>query len=590
VPGRFCPARPLALAWVGPVPADFGVSNLLTSEYNRFTSAVSHLSDPVARAAAQAAVRKNPERPESRYINVPGWNDVIQIGPRDRVTPEERALHYRALREGRPSPLPAERLAQLGRERARLESMRNSATPEYIKALGQIATAIDNVQDLLTSLVVAGRLVLNPIARLASLAAGPETGLLLRAGIMGGRLAARAVPGLGWILLASDLLNLLNLIGGFAFPIFGAICDGPRGALAAGIPGLLLKRGLKKKLTGVANLNPFSRAARIDRAARASRIAPSVFNILEVAQTTRDLFGFGLSYGGIWGLVNDAAFGVERATRGEPVSVSTPTGRDLVGNSYRDVTQTWGLQRLRDSQAAAQLLATSPALGRENPLFTTEEHIEHLVALLPALELLRPLIEHPATPRLMEQAMHVQWRPPLYSAWDTVRSLQRAGEIPEGPVHWALPGAPAAILGRELVESTHADIGRAWESWMAPIRNGYLGSFAGAVSVQLIERLVILLTGTPDGVEWELVPDWQIIESLAEAGLLVNPREDLDAILRFWESCKGWLIEHNRRQLPPDALQALGRAAGLTLIVLRGPDTPMPAEMRAWLAGESPAG
>ena len=85
------------------MPLDFGVSELLADEYERFLKGLDTLSDGGQRAARAAAARIRPSDPTVRTISIPAWDDVIHVTPRPIVTDEMRAVHYAAKRRGAPS-------------------------------------------------------------------------------------------------------------------------------------------------------------------------------------------------------------------------------------------------------------------------------------------------------------------------------------------------------------------------------------------------------------------------------------------------------------------------------------------------------
>lgn len=195
-------------------------------------------------------------------VNVPGFSDVIHIVPKAQISAEERAAHLWATKRGLPSPLTPAQIESLAYKKFRFLNALASATPAWFKNYGAVATVLDNVEDGLVTVVVLGRIA----AKIAP------------------RLLGRMVPGLGWVLLGSDILNAVNLVS------WGGAMTG----------------GCKKFHEEWQRKNPFHAKAAANRAFRIKSAVPSVGEILEILQTTDQLFGVGLCLGGFMGLVTDA--------------------------------------------------------------------------------------------------------------------------------------------------------------------------------------------------------------------------------------------------------------------------------------------
>lgn len=196
-------------------------------------------------------------------INIPGFSDVIHIVPKARITAEERAAHLWATKRGLPSPLTPPQIQTMQYKKFRFLKALASASPTWMKNYGAVATMLDNVEDALVTVVVLGRIA----AKIAP------------------RLLGRLIPGLGWVLLGSDILNAANIISWVSF---------------AAMKG-------KRNMEGLAERNPFHAKAAANRALKLKRGVPTFGEILEVLQTTDQLFGVGLCLGGLMGIVTDTA-------------------------------------------------------------------------------------------------------------------------------------------------------------------------------------------------------------------------------------------------------------------------------------------
>ncbi len=547
------------------MPQDFGVPDLVVNEYQRFVDNARNLTGNSTEQSRRYIIRQKKKDPTTQYVHVPGWSDVIKLTPKERPTQQEVRAYLLSVPKGKPSPLSPERSEVV---RAYLQDAlerRDSATPEYAKAWAQLMTAIDNVQDLISTVGVFGRLAINGALRLMPL---------------GGAIAPRVVPFLGWILLAGDLLNLVNLLGILAFPLFAWWCGGPKAVLAGGLPQLVMKRGLKQKLTSWNANNPWGRAGRLARDRAARRILPEAMKLLEVAQTLDNLYGVGLSYGAIWGLVSDAAYAVVGAGEGKRTIISTPTGREELLRRARPLTENTSREQARDRRAAAVVLATAPTIARVQEEFTAEFHLRHMLAVSAALSILRPVIEHPAMADCVELAAAVEWSPPTWSperlAESTVGAL--APELP--PAVWALRGSPDRIPGRALLEDTPREIAAALRQLVEPRRNSAEGCALGAVASRIIDRASILLTGRDDAVRFTLTPPHAVAESLAEAGLFLVPSNGEARTAAFFDAAAEEMDRRNRHGLSQGELLGLIKAHDLTYIFGRPADYPVPAIMR----------
>jgi len=270
-------------------------------EWERFKSGLGGL-DPRAGSDADILAGRGGLRPGERAtITIPGWSQVIKVGPRTQIPAGAMAEFYRAQREKRPPNLPEDVALEIAFRQAVKEANRTSAQPAWARSWGQIMTAIDNVQDFLSTLATLGRLFLW---------AAPRVG-------------ARLLPGIGWVILAADILNLMNFLGMVAMPLYSLLCNGPREAITAGMPAAILKNALCREVWTMSRLNPFSRQARALRKLRALGRLPGIGNLIEVAQTADNLFGYGLSIGARYGMVMEALFAAAQETPWGNVEINT---------------------------------------------------------------------------------------------------------------------------------------------------------------------------------------------------------------------------------------------------------------------------
>ena len=215
-------------------------------------------------------------------VTVPGLDDIFHVKTIPPMTEEE----VKAWKKKEWSKFPAARLQEITehkeKKRARYLAMLGSPSPEILRNAGAILTSIDDAQDALTTLSVLGRLAI----RFAP------------------RILGKALLGpVGWIMTAADVLNVLMTLGRLGInPMLG-----------------------NRLGDAVTDLNPFSRTAKIKRATRITKPFPTVGNMIEVAQTTDNVFGIGLCLGPIVGFMQDVVAGTVRTLMGQKVAVSKPS-------------------------------------------------------------------------------------------------------------------------------------------------------------------------------------------------------------------------------------------------------------------------
>jgi len=259
-------------------------------------------------------------------VSLPGWENIIAIPKGTPPTREQYREYYRARREHRRPDLPDTVTSEIERRsdiRRRIES---SATPDTAKAWTGILTALDDAQDLFSLVAFGGRLAVRPLFRALHNSLTPATTAYLLHKLPLRVFLTRLLPGLGWILLGADILKLLTLLASILQPFFVARCHGFSKGLVGALPALMVGNAAKLVGHGITGLNPFSRAARLARATKFTGKLFRVGELLEIAQASKTLTGYGLTLGGIMGTVTEAAYALELAARGQPVSIGVPGG------------------------------------------------------------------------------------------------------------------------------------------------------------------------------------------------------------------------------------------------------------------------
>ena len=215
-------------------------------------------------------------------IKLPSLDDIFHVTTIPPMTEEEvvawKKKDWSKFSEARYQELKKHK----EKKRLRYLAMLGSPSPEILRNAGAILTSIDDAQDALTTLSVVGRLAIRFAPRiLGKLFLGP----------------------VGWIMTAADVLNVVMAL-----------------SRAVMIP-IAAKRNSGLALSS----NPFSKSAKIRHAEKLMKPWPSIGNLIEVAQTTDNIFGIGLCLGPVVGAVQDIVSGGMRTLMGEKVRIAAPT-------------------------------------------------------------------------------------------------------------------------------------------------------------------------------------------------------------------------------------------------------------------------
>lgn len=643
-------------------------------EWNRFLAGVSELNPDQQRLAMAQRHEKALLPGETSTVSIPGWDEIIHLGPRYVPTQAERDAFYQASRTGTVPAISQDALTSLQYGQAVRERIRTSTQPGYSKAFGEIMTAVDNVQDFFSTLSTFGRVGvwgiekgLNALApgaavelasaagRAAASAAAEAAALAfdaaLRAGLVAGepvaaqllgdealrlaaqrasiaaaekaayqlafrsallglgtRVALRLLPFVGWLLLAADLLNLLNLLGLLAMPAYALLCSGPAEALAAGVPAVVFKNALKRETWAMHALNPFSRQARAKRLAKAAKGVPGFGALLEVAQTTDQLFGYGISLGGIVGMGLEAMFGAVRASRGESVSVNTQgltssftdPGRAIgtqAGKSLANAGaqlhqllagQTEGMTtaQLIMYQNASTVLATGPAVLGVQETFDDETHLKAFVAYAAAVSTLAPILRGTNWQELWPLLGQVELVPPGQPSQATRRWAVEAGVDLDAARGWWFADNRRTVTAQEYALHFAETVPAATRAFLEPRRNTTNGAFYGLLVNSIAEAMWLLLEEDPDFFRWELSTDARLISSLCEEGRLVNIAAGELALWRFWEDARAVITKNDATSLPLGMWELIAKRNNVQLIKLLPPGSPWPQQWYDWMLAQ----
>lgn len=489
-------------------------------------------------------------------VRIPAWDDVIHITPNVEVSRDQWRVFYRAQRLGETPDLPADVLASCQRRVRLREAMRNAAQPEYMRAFGQIMTALDNIQDLIATLAALGRL---------GIWAAP-------------RIGGRFVPVVGWILLASDVLNLMGFFGAAAMPLYALLCQGPSAAIAAGAPGALLKNTLKREAWTLASINPFSRTARSARRLRSLGRLPGFSNFLEAAQVSDNFFGYGLQLGGLYAMMVDAlyalaGYGPSAGATGLPLGAMQSAGRFYLEKASRQDAAEAYLVR----QSARAVHGAALVLPIAHLLEESEVHAA-LAAALAGWGVLARFLEGADHDSWLAEYASVPWPAPSYeNALTREVAGNLAPESLEAPA-WPIPGAPAFARADDVLMIQSRRQVRALRKVLLPNRQTLGGCFTAACITQGTEQLWHGLARDAEALRFQHAPDWKMLLSCLEEGYLVHPRNSDEKVMQLWRAGKQRIRRAGDRQLSGPELEQLAGELGVELFKLLPPDAPFPPE------------
>jgi len=405
---------------------------------------------------------------------------------------------------------------------------------------------------------------------------------------LGGRIALKLIPIVGWIVLVGDLLNLMSLLFSLATPVYALLCAGPRAALAGGMPAVVFKRALKSEMWTLASLNPFSRQARAARLVRSAGRLPTFSNLIEVAQVTDSFYGWGLSLGGLVGLMQESAYAALGLASGKSVEVRTSTPFARPPEWAVGIGTTDSAVMLQQKQQAARVIGTAPIMQAVQEVFTEEEHIGALLALDGALGVVQADLKgRPWQDDYAERAAGV-FQAPLNLSTVTRAILADMKLDPEDGRRWPIPGTPRAALGSELVDYWRPRVTATVTEFLEPRRNTLWGALYGGLVNQTTEKLFFMFEEDSELLKFELTPDWKLIIGMIEDGVLIEPRNDPAKVWRLWLAARAELEAHGNRPLAPGRWLALGREFEVTMVPLLPPEASFPPEIVALARGHAP--
>jgi len=284
--------------------------------------------------------------PPPSTISLPGWDSIIAMPHGTPPSKAQYQQYYRSKRAGTRPDLPDGVISEIERRSDIRNRIQSSTAPATAKAWTKVLTALDDAQDMFSLVAFGGRLAYKIAPK-----------------IMG-----RFIPGLAWILVGQDILQLLTMLATILQPFFVAMCHGFSLGLVASLPALMI--GNTAKIVGhrAVGLNPFRSMARFQRKQKFSGRLFRTGELLELAQVAKTITGYGLTLGGIMGTITESAYAIELALRGQPISIAVPGGARLALTGQTGTATAAGspaaLSSIYNAMGAMMLNPTDKAAAR----------------------------------------------------------------------------------------------------------------------------------------------------------------------------------------------------------------------------------
>ena len=225
-------------------------------------------------------------------VQLPGWGEIITGLSRIEITPQQKtnwtAWRKRAKQAGHgnmgfdlpklaaaeaeigPPPLSSTQIEYMRTRWEIAKRINASPTPDTLQTVGNILTFFDDIQDGLVTLTYLGRVGVSLLGKVLP------------------RVALKAVPVLGWVSVAKDMVDIMHYVR-----------------------MLRLARSEKKRsFWDALELLPRSRTKSLRHLKKIKELLPSWTESIQIAQTTDAVFGTGLALGPILGAVQDIFFGL----------------------------------------------------------------------------------------------------------------------------------------------------------------------------------------------------------------------------------------------------------------------------------------
>jgi len=417
-------------------------------------------------------------------VTVPALKDIIHLFPFPPMTEHETAL-WKARKY---DEIPAGRLEQIRDEKARKKAkflaMMGSPSPKILRSAGAILTALDDLQDAVSTLACIG---------------------LITAAVVGGTTAAVLAGPLGWVVGAGALLNLVNPFSRLR---------GRKGKAHTG-------RHAKKLLEKLTDKNPFSKKARAKVAQNITRFRPSMGNAVEALQVTDNIWGYGLCIGPIMGFIQDTISAKVRMAMGQKVKIKMAPG--------------WKPKHLNVASNAMRAAACMQGYAWKSDFM---DEVYCFMAANLAQQVLAPYLEEYNPMTEIEDLASYEVEAPRPTDILTLEVIEEAGYTVDEVCNWPQNGERWISYG-ELAEKTAQQATENLRHFAEKNKNSELAFIAGQNAHDFALHSLAAWEGE-EQVEIEYLPSSRIIITILDNGWCYPDDIRMDQVRKF----EDWVYVH----------------------------------------------
>jgi len=332
-----------------------------------------------------------------------------------------------------------------------------SPAPEWAMKYSSIMTILDNYQDA-TSLIY------------------PAIAMLSR---WAPKVMGKVLPILGWMMLVGDLLEFVIGIG--RLPLRGM--------------------GGKRLNCEVIRHNPFSKKARVSRIWRLRNYKPGIADLLQVAQTTDNVIGVGLSLGPIMGFIQDSIFGLYRYLSGEKVRWSY------------DVADMF-----EHEQGGRKAMMMGALINSTGQVFDEETHFWSQVMMALGGRLYLPYCHENDIAGVVEKPMDILIPAPRPTDPITIDVIKEEGLDVEEGIGWPMNKEPQISLS-DLTDYISQNLQNGIMGFWRRHEKDWLG-YVSSVALDQIWGPSIMAFEPTCEIEWEDPPLSRVVFTMLKAPLL----------------------------------------------------------------------
>lgn len=417
-------------------------------------------------------------------ITLPAFDQVIHVNMPHPMTPEEISLW----KQRKYDEIPPARLETIRRvktqKKAKFLAMMGSPAPKIVRSAGAIMTALDDLQDAVSTLACVGMLV---------------------AAVAGGTTAAVLAGPLGWVVGASAILNMINPFSRMKGPKFK-----PYTGMSA-----------KRDAEDLTKKNPFTKKARVRVAKKIKSFKMGTGNYVEALQVTDNIFGVGVCLGPIVGLAVDLISGGVYKLFGKKVGFAT-----MPAAVPTHITK-----------AGRAAIANAVFHGYLHKTDFNDE-INSLFAANLAMQALEPYLPEWSEVMETEDLASYEMQAPRPTDILTLEIIEEAGYTLDEVCNWPQNGEQFISLG-ELAETTAPIAAENLRHFAEKNKNSALAFIAGQNAHDFALHSLAAWEGD-DQVEIEYLPTSRIVITILKRGWCY-PEDVTDAQVQKFED---WVYVH----------------------------------------------